>query len=75
MLWLIVKIRDWLKPEPIINTRLSEKLKQHQEKKKLADIVPIRDSSHTPIPTDANHETSKHDRQQHENKKDTEQTK
>lgn len=34
----------------------------------------IRDYSHTPTTKSANHETSKHDRQQPKNKKDTEQT-
>ena len=31
----------------------------------------IRDSSHTPIPTDANDETTEHDSQQHEDKKNS----
>ena len=74
MLWLIVKIRDWLKPAPMINVRLSEKLKQHQETKKLADVVPIRDSSHTPTTKSANNEPIEHDRVEYENQKDTEQT-
>ena len=74
MLWLIVKIRDWFKPAPMINVRLSEKLKQHQEKKKLADVVPIRDSSHTFQKKSANHETSEHERVEHKNKKDSKQT-
>jgi len=72
--WLIFKIREWFKPKPIINARLSEKLKEHQKKKKLADCVLISDYSHTPIPTDANDETTEHDSQQHEDKKDSEQT-
>jgi hypothetical protein len=40
----------------------------------LAHPWEIRDYSHTPIPTDANHETSKHDRVEHENQKNSEQT-
>ena len=74
MFWLILKIREWFKPEPIINARLSEKLKEHQKKKKLADVVSISDNSHTPINKDANNAITEHDRQQHENKKDSEQT-
>lgn len=73
MFWLIFKIREWFKPKPIINARLSEKLKEHQKKKKLADVVPIRDSSHTPITKSANNEPIEHDRVEHENKKDSEQ--
>jgi hypothetical protein len=40
----------------------------------LAHPWEIRDYSHTPITESANHETFKHDRQQHENKKDTRET-
>ena len=74
MLWLIFKIREWFKPKPIINARLSEKLKEHQKKKKLADVVLISDNSHTPTNKDANDETTEHDREQHQNQKDAEQT-
>jgi hypothetical protein len=34
----------------------------------------IRDYSHTPITKDANDETTEHDREQHKNQKDSEQT-
>ena len=74
MLWLIFKIREWFKPKPIINARLSEKLKEHQKKKKLADVVLISDNSHTPTNKDANDETTEYDREQHKNQKDSEQT-
>ncbi len=74
MFWLIFKIREWFKPKPIINARLSEKLKEHQKKKKLADVVPIRDYSHTFNNTSANNEPIEHDRVEHEDKKDTKQT-
>ena len=40
----------------------------------LAHPWEIRDYSHTPIPTDANHETSEHERVEHKNKKDSKQT-
>ena len=74
MFWLIFKIREWFKPKPIINARLSEKLKEHQKKKKLADCVLISENSHTPTNKDANDETTEHDSQQHENQKNSEQT-
>tara|TARA_R100001086_G_scaffold155502_1_gene83089 strand:- start:2160 stop:2387 length:228 start_codon:yes stop_codon:yes gene_type:complete len=74
MFWLIFKIRDWFRPPPVVNARLSEKLKEHQKKKKLANLVEISESSHTPTTKSANHETTEHDRQQHENQKNSEQT-
>tara|TARA_R100001443_G_C3347426_1_gene175956 strand:+ start:114 stop:341 length:228 start_codon:yes stop_codon:yes gene_type:complete len=70
--WLILKIREWFKPKPIINARLSEKLKEHQKKKKLADCVLISDNSHTPTPMDANDETTRHPSHEHESKENSE---
>ena len=75
MTWLLFKIFDWFDKGPQPTDGMIDKIKKDDESGRVAIYGRIRDSSHTPTPTDANHETIKHDRQQHENKKDTEQTK
>ncbi len=74
MTWLLFKILDWFDRGPQPSASVVEKLKKENAKPPVDIYGRIRDSSHTPINKDANHETFKHDRQQHENQKDSEQT-
>ena len=75
MTWLLFKILDWFDRGPQPSASVVEKLKKENAEPPVDIYGRIRDSSHTPIAKSANHETIKHDRQQHENQKDTEQTK
>ena len=75
MTWLLFKILDWFDRGPQPSASVVEKLKKENAEPPVDIYGRIRDSSHTPIAKSANHENIKHDRQQHENKKDTEQTK
>ena len=75
MAWLLFKILDWFDKGPQPTDGMIDKIKKDDDSKRVDIYGRIRDSSHTPIAKSANHETIKHDRQQHENKKDTEQTK
>ncbi len=74
MTWLLFKILDLFDKGPQPTDGMVDKIKKERDSERVDIYGRIRDYSHTPIPTDANHETSKHDRQQPQNKKDTEQT-
>ena len=74
MTWLLFKILDWFDRGPQPSASVVEKLKKENAEPPVDIYGRIRDSSHTPITKSANHETIKHDCQQHENQKDTEQT-
>ena len=73
MTWLLFKILDWFDRGPQPSASVVEKLKKENAEPPVDIYGRIRDSSHTPITKSANHETSKHDRVEHEDKKDTEQ--
>jgi hypothetical protein len=74
MLFFILRILDWFDRGPQPTDGMVDKIKKERDSERVDIYGRIRDDSHTPIPTDANHETSKHDRQQHENQKNAEQT-
>ena len=74
MTWLLFKILDWFDRGPQPSASVVEKLKKENAEPPVDIYGRIRDSSHTPITKSANHETSEHDRQQPQNKKDTRKT-
>ena len=74
MAWLLFKILDWFDRGPQPSNGVVDKIKKDDDFKRVDIYGRIGDSSHTPITKSANHETIKHDCQQHENQKDTEQT-
>jgi hypothetical protein len=51
-----------------------DKIKKERDSERVDIYGRIRDISHTPITKDANHEATEHDREQHKNQKDPEQT-
>ena len=75
MTWLLFKILSWFDKGPQPSNGVVDKIKNDDDSGRVDIYGRIRDSSHTPITKRANHETINHDCQQHENKKDTEQTK
>tara|TARA_R100001086_G_C11659174_1_gene209621 strand:+ start:199 stop:432 length:234 start_codon:yes stop_codon:yes gene_type:complete len=72
--WLLFKILDWFDRGPQPSNGVVDKIKKDDDSERVDIYGRIRDSSHTPIRMSANHETSKHDRVEHENKKDSKQT-
>ena len=72
--WLLFKILDWFDKGPQPTDGMVDKIKKERDSERVDIYGRIRDDSHTPIPTDANDETTEHERQQHENQKDAEQT-
>ena len=74
MAWLLFKILDWFDKGPQPTDGMIDKIKKDDDSGRVDIYGRIRDSSHTPITKSANHETSEHDRQQPQNKKDTRKT-
>ena len=62
MFWLIFKIIDFFERPPKVSESLKEKMRQHYA---VAKEEKLSDNSHTPIITDANHETTRHKSDQH----------
>ena len=74
MTWLLFKILDWFDRGPQPSASVVEKLKKENAEPPVDIYGRIRDSSHTPITKSANNAITEHDSQQHQNKKDSEQT-
>jgi hypothetical protein len=72
--WLLFKILDWFDRGPQPSNGVVDKIKKDDDSERVDIYGRIRDSSHTPTKKSANHETSKHDRVEHENQKNSEQT-
>jgi hypothetical protein len=74
MTWLLFKILEWFDRGPQPSNGVVGKIKKERDSERVDIYGRIRDDSHTPTTKSANHETSKHDRVEHENKKDSKQT-
>ena len=74
MLFFLLRILDWFDKGPQPSNGVVDKIKKDDDFKRVDIYGRIRDSSHTPITKSANDETSEHDRQQPQNKKDTRKT-
>ena len=72
--WLLFKILDWFDKGPQPTDGMVDKIKKERDSERVDIYGRIRDISHTPIDKDANDETTEHDREQHKNQKDSEQT-
>jgi hypothetical protein len=74
MLFFILRILDWFDRGPQPTDGMVNKIKKERDSERVDIYGRIRDISHTPITKDANHEATEHDREQHKNQKDPEQT-
>jgi hypothetical protein len=74
MLFFILRILDWFDRGPQPTDGMVNKIKKERDSERVDIYGRIRDISHTPITKDANHEATEHDREQHKNQKDSEQT-
>jgi hypothetical protein len=74
MTWLLFKILEWFDRGPQPSNGVVGKIKKERDSERVDIYGRIRDISHTPITKDANHEATEHDREQHKNQKDSEQT-
>jgi hypothetical protein len=72
--WLLFKILDWFDKSPQPTDGMVDKIKKERDSERVDIYGRVRDISHTPTNKDANNEPIEHDREQHQNQKDAEQT-
>ena len=74
MTWLLFKILEWFDRGPQPSNGVVGKIKKERDSERVDIYGRIRDDPHTFNNKSANNETTEHDRVEHENQKDTEQT-